>query len=67
MPGRLWIGLQTDAMGPYIRRELKLFCGETGQLEEFQGIFGDIWGILGDIKNRGKRRFFRIGRDFEGI
>ncbi|MCY4048811.1 MAG: hypothetical protein OXF24_04410, partial [Hyphomicrobiales bacterium] len=38
--GALWVGLQTDAMGPYIRRELNLFCDQSEKLQDFGGILG---------------------------
>ena len=46
------------AIRPRFRRDLKLFSGKTGNLHVFEGIFGDIRKVSGDLKNRGKRRFF---------
>ena len=46
------------AMRPRFRPDLKLFSGKTGNLHGFEGIFGDMRGVSGDLKNRGKRRFF---------
>ena len=34
------------------------FSGKTGKLQDVGRIFGDIRGFSGDLKNRGKRRFF---------
>ena len=53
-----------NCIGSRFRQDLKLFSGKTGNLHDFDGIFGDMRGVSGDLKNRGKRRFFRIGRDF---
>ena len=40
------------------------FSGKTGKLQDVGRIFGDIRGFSGDLKNRGKRQFFRIEQDF---
>ena len=56
--GVLWVGLQTMAIRPRFRPDLKLFSGKTGNLHGFEGIFGDMRVVSGDLKNRGKRRFF---------
>ena len=64
--GVLWVGLQTMVIRPRFRRDLKLFSGKTGNLHGFEGIFGDIRGVSGDLKNRGKRRFFSNRAEFRG-
>ena len=56
--GVLWVGLQTMAIRPRFRPDLKLFSGTTGNLDGFERIFCDMRGVSGDLKNRGKRRFF---------
>ena len=51
--------------GPGSDRISSFFSGKTGNLHGFEGIFGDMRGVSGDLKNCGKRRFFSNRAGFQ--